>query len=79
MTQITLNSEQAAVFASTSEPICVRLPNGSIAGFLKRDNTPKEPLFTPEEIAEAERRAGSPGPWYTTKEVLEHLKSLGEE
>jgi hypothetical protein len=76
MTQIILNSEQAAILAGASEPVCVRLPDGAIAGFLKRDITPKEPLFTPEEIAEAERRAHSSGPWYTTKEVLEHLKSL---
>ena len=76
MTQITLNSEQAAIFSSALEPVCVRFPNGTIAGWLKRDITPKEPIFTPEEIAEAERRATTPGPWYTTKEVLEHLKSL---
>jgi hypothetical protein len=78
MTQITLSSEQAAVFANATEPVCVRFPNGTIAGWLKRDITPKEPIFTSEEIAEAERRADSPGPWYTTKEVLDHLRSLGE-
>jgi hypothetical protein len=32
--------------------------------------------FSPEEIAAAEKEADSPGPWYTTKEVLEHLRSL---
>jgi hypothetical protein len=79
MTQIMLNSEQAAVFANASEPVCVCLPNGTIAGFLKRDITPKEPLFTPQEIAEAERRANAPGRWYTTKEVLERLKSLEKQ
>jgi len=78
MTQITLSAEQAAIFASTSEPVCVRLPDGIIAGFLRRDITPKEPLFTPEEIAEAERRANRPGPWHTTKEVLDRLRSLDQ-
>jgi hypothetical protein len=39
----------------------------------------RRPMFTPEEIAEAERAANSPGPWYTTKEVLEYLKSLETE
>jgi hypothetical protein len=78
MTQIILNSEQAAIITDAKEPVWVRFPDGMIAGWLKRDITPKEPLFTPEEIAEAERRADAPGPWYTTKEVLDHLKSLGE-
>jgi hypothetical protein len=76
MTQITLSSDQAGIVANATEPVRVCLPNGSIAGWLKRDITPKEPIFTPEEIAEAERRANGPGPWCTTKEVLEHLKSL---
>jgi hypothetical protein len=78
MTQITLSSEQAAILSNASEPVCVRLPNGTIAGWLKKDITPKEPIFTPEEIAEAERTANSPGPWYTTKEVLERLRSLDQ-
>ena len=39
-------------------------------------NLEKQPLFTPEEIAEAERRSNRPGPWHTTKEVLARLKSL---
>ncbi len=34
------------------------------------------PIFTPEEIAEAQRRANSDGPWYTTQQVLEHLRTL---
>jgi len=76
MTQITLNSEQAAILAKANESVLIYLPDGSIAGLLRRDMTPKEPIFTPEEIAEAERRANSPGPWHTTKEVLDHLRSL---
>jgi len=79
MTQIILNSEQAAIFNSATEPVRVCFPNGVIAGWLKRDITPKEPIFTPEEIAEAERRANAPGRWYTTQEVLEHLKSLEQQ
>jgi hypothetical protein len=76
MTTITLSAEQAAILNDATKPVCVCLPNGSFAGWLKRDITPKEPMFTPEEVAEAERRADGPGPWYTTREVLEHLKSL---
>jgi hypothetical protein len=35
-----------------------------------------ESLFPAAEIAEAERRANGPGPWFTTQEVLAHLKAL---
>ena len=76
MTQITLSPEQEAVFRNASEPVFVCLGNGIVAGWVKRDLTPREPIFTPEEIAEAERRANGPGPWLTTKEVLARLKSL---
>jgi hypothetical protein len=79
MAEITLSSEQAAALVGGNETVRVLLPNGSIAGWLKRDITPKECMFTPEELAEAERRANGPGPWYTTKEVLEHLKSLEQQ
>jgi hypothetical protein len=79
MTQITLSSEQAAALTNATEPVRICLPNGSVAGWLTRDLTPQVPIFTPEEIAEAERRANGPGPWFTTKEVLEHLKSLEDQ
>jgi len=79
MTKITLSPEQAAVLATAAEPVRICNPDGSIAGWIARkpkDVTPKEPLFTPEEIAEAERRIDAPGRWYTTQEVLDHLRSL---
>jgi hypothetical protein len=78
MTQIVLTNEQASVLASATEPVIVCRPDGSIAGVVSPRSkivTPKEPLFTPEEIAEAERRLDSPGAWYTTREVLDHLRS----
>lgn len=38
-----------------------------------------EPIgFTPQEIAEAKRRAASPGPWYTGEQVRSHLAALEE-
>jgi hypothetical protein len=76
MAQITLSSEQAAILSDATAPVLVCLPDGRFAGWVKLDITPKEPVFTPEEIAEAERRANGPGPWHTTQQVLEHLRSL---
>jgi hypothetical protein len=79
MTQIVLTAEQDGLLEAACEPVPVCRPDGSVAGFVsprKKVITPKEPMFTPEEIAEAERRMHSSGPWYTTKQVLEHLRSL---
>ena len=79
MTQITLTSEQASILATSKEPVAICRPDGSVAGWITpgtRFVIPKECPFTPEEVAAAEREADSPGPWYTTKEVLDHLRSL---
>ena len=81
MTQIQLSAEQVNVLMAASDPIILCHPDGSVVGFASKrpaDITPKEPIFTPEEIAEAERRIDSPGPWYTTQEVLAHLRSLSQ-
>ena len=82
MTQIVLTSEQHDQLVSASGPIALCRPDGRVAAYIpphSRFLTPKEPLFTPEEIAEAERRANEPGRWYTTQEVLEHLRSLEQK
>ena len=79
MTHIILTPEQAAVLAASNQPVPVVAPNGRCVGWVSPAMNfvvPKENPFTPEEIAEAERRIDSPGPWYTTQEVLEHLRSL---
>ena len=78
MTKITLSPEQAATVTEATEPVRICLPDGSIAGWVSSTMhlPPKNPGFSPEEIAEAERRLNSPGPWHTTQEVLEHLRDL---
>ncbi len=39
----------------------------------------RRPIFTREEIEEAEKRVNGGGPWYTTAEVLAHLRALAPE
>jgi hypothetical protein len=78
MTQIVLTAEQAAILTASNEPVAMCSPDGTIIGFVSpksRFLTPKEPIFTPEEIAAAERQLDSDGPWYTTQQVLERLRS----
>lgn len=69
MTQIVLDEAQAAVVANANEPVEVRGPNGVLLGHI-------EPELTSSEIAELKHRITSPGRWYTTDQVLEHLRSL---
>jgi len=78
MTKIVLTPEQAAIIASATEPVRICCPDGSIAGWVSSTMhlPPKGAFFSPEEIAAAERESESPGLWYTTQEVLDHLHSL---
>lgn len=74
MTQIVLTPEQLRILQSADQMVSICRPDGSIAGIMAL--TPKEPIFTPEEIAAAEKNAESDGPWHTTKEVLDRLRAL---
>jgi hypothetical protein len=81
MTEIILTPEQAAVLSSPEGVVAVRHPDGSFLGWVSLANryiVPGENPFTPEEVAAAEAEAESEGPWRTTQEVLEYLKSLDE-
>ncbi len=73
MTSIILTAEQARIVSQAQAAIPVCDPNGVIVGHL-------EPLeITAEEIAEAKRRAASPGPWLTSESVQAQLQALQEE
>ena len=73
MTKIVLTAEQMKLLQDAEKFVTFCRPDGTIAGVMSI--TPKKSLFSPEEIAEAERIGKSDGPWYTTKEVLEHLQA----
>jgi hypothetical protein len=79
MNEIILTPEQASILSSADGLVAIRRPDGSFLGWVSPSTNfilPQVCPFTPEEIAAAELRLDAPGPWYTTKEVLEHLKSL---
>ena len=69
MTQLVLSDEQARLLSSTNEGVELVDQQGRHLGYVALG-------FSPNDIAEAARRAGSDGPWYTTEEVLKHLESL---
>jgi hypothetical protein len=71
MTQIVLSDDQLRAVRQATDAVEIRDSHGALLGYVART-----PQFTDEEIAEAQRRAASPGPWHTTAEVLDHLHSL---
>ena len=77
MTQIVLNSEQAAILSSADHLVAICRPDGSIAGFVSpqaRLFAPEKSPFTSEEVAAALREAKTTTRFSTTKEVLSRLK-----
>jgi len=79
MTQIVLTSDQNAVLSEAFEPVAICRPDGSIVGFVSPTvsvATPENCPFTAEEIAAAEKEAAGPGPFRTTREIIENLQRL---
>lgn len=69
MTQIILNDDQAQAVQAARDAVEVRDRSGRLLGYVS-------PPPGDAEIAQAKRRLQSQGPWYTTEEVLEHLRTL---
>jgi hypothetical protein len=82
MTQIVLTSEQAAKLSQAVEPVSICWPDGRVAGFASPSiciATPEVFPFSAEEIAAAEKEAAGPGPFRTTREILERLERMPRE
>jgi hypothetical protein len=72
MRELILTDEQARLVAGALGPVTVRDTKGTVLGHI-------EPELTPEMIAELKRRAASPGPFYTGRQVQARLCALQEE
>ena len=70
MVEIVLSPEQTQLLESNAGYLPVRASGGQVVGYLAARH------FTAEKIARAEQRLDSPGPWYTTEQVLNHLRSV---
>jgi hypothetical protein len=77
LNDLILTHQQARLLAEASLPVPIRDPEGNLLGYAS-PNAGKlaQHGFTPAQLAEAKRRADSDGPWYTTQQVLDHLRSL---
>jgi len=69
MTSVVLNAEQAKVVREATETIELRDSKGDLLGYVS-------PSLDADVIAEAKRRVDSDGPWFSTQQVLDHLRSL---
>jgi len=69
MRQIVLSDDQARAIQAAGGPVEVRDGYGNLLGYVS-------PPPSDAEVAEAGRRLASDGPWYTTGQVMDHLKSL---
>ena len=72
MPEIVLTEEQARVVTTALKPICVKDSKGNVLGTIA-------PIWNEEDIAEAKRALKERQAWYTTEEVLDYLRSLGEK
>ena len=71
MCQIVLTDDQLKLLQTGDELIELIDGRGHFVGRFRMSR------FTVQEIAEAEKRIGSDGPWSTTPEMLQRLESLG--
>jgi hypothetical protein len=70
MVQIVVDATSAGQIQGSKGPVEILGPEGVHLGYVRRS------LHSPEEIQEALRRSNDGGPWYTTEQVLAHLRSL---
>lgn len=69
MSDIRLTKEQLEILTASGGTAVLTDEEGHPVGYVS-------PPLSATELRELERRADSDGPWYTTAEVLAHLKSL---
>jgi len=72
MLHIVVDDQQAKLISEATESVEIRDPRGKHLGYVAHG-------FTDEDIAIARQRIASGEPRSTTKEVLDHLRSLGHE
>lgn len=75
MEHIVLDDAQLELVIHAHDRLQVRDRAGNVVGYLTPILSP-QPNIDKEVIAEAQRRAASDGPWFSTKQVVEHLRSL---
>lgn len=71
MTQIILNPDQVKLYHEAKEPVQICDPQGKVLGTLPPD-------YSAAFISELKRRAREPGRRYSSEQVTQYLKTLGD-
>ncbi len=69
MSHIIVDDDQARIILGATGEVEVRDRQGRHLGFVEHG-------FTEEDIELAKQTLASDGPWHTTQQVLDHLRSL---
>ncbi|HZW33280.1 MAG TPA: hypothetical protein VFF52_21360 [Isosphaeraceae bacterium] len=72
MQHIVVDDQQARLISEATEGVEIRDPRGRHLGYVA-------PGFTDEDLAIAKQRLASGEPRSTTREVLDHLRSLEQK
>jgi hypothetical protein len=76
MTTIAVPRSLAEALTRATEPICLVDEQGKVLGnFAPAKAAAGTDDLTAEEIAEMKRRLASPGPWYSTDEMIAYVQS----
>ena len=80
MSDLVVNDEQARILSDASSPVPIRDRNGKLLGFASPEVEHVVPStrFTPEQIAELEKRLDLDEPCLTTDELLQQMRSTGD-
>jgi hypothetical protein len=73
MPELVLDDLQAKIVTEATGAVPIVDRSGRVIGHAEPICTP----LTPDRVAAAEQRLDSDGPWLTTSEILQHLRSLG--
>ena len=76
--ELVVDDEQARLIVESGAPIAIRDQRGRVLGRFVRESSEEHQsrIWSAERIQELEQRLDSDGPWYSTPEVLDHLRTL---
>ena len=80
MAQLIVTDEQARLISESDTTIPICDGRGRVIGHaVGLAVQTRSAVLTSRQIAEAEKRLESDGPWFTTSQVMDHLRRLESE
>lgn len=77
MDELIVTDEQARIISGAEVAIPIRDSAGKVIGHaIGVTSVSRSSVLTPDQVAAAEERLDNDGAWYTTAQVLDHLRGL---